>query len=307
MKQFDLLQRIRRLNRLTPSETKIADFFQRSHKHLAFETVTSISEKTHVSKATVVRFIARLGVNGFADFQERLRKDMLRRLETPVEKYAAYRSKYAGGPQDYLGQSIGQAAANFEETHAAIPPDLLLEAARVLAFAPGRVYIMGQLTSFGQAHFFWTSAVYLRPDVRLLDNGQMTLPYHLSDVTSGDVLLAITRSRYTRQTVTVVKQFAKIGAKVLLITDDNNSPAAPFADIRLEVPIKGAFIFISPCAIAAVLDALLWAMADLIGDRLPRRLETLDLLHSEMETFMPSKDRSHKRSSRSRKQERRPE
>jgi len=57
----NLIERIRALKKLTPSEAKIAVFLSRCFPEIVFENVTTISPKSGVSKATVVRFISRLG------------------------------------------------------------------------------------------------------------------------------------------------------------------------------------------------------------------------------------------------------
>jgi DNA-binding MurR/RpiR family transcriptional regulator len=288
MGQFDLIRKLRGLDRLTPSEAKIAAFFQDSHKHLAFETVSSISAKTHVSKATVVRFISKLGFDKFSDFQKGLQADVMRYLESPMQSYAQYRRKGIDGSRDYLGQTIRQTLFNLEEAHAAIPFDLLMKAARLLAFNPGCVYVAGQITSYGQAHFFWVGAMYLRPGVRLLDNAQLTLPCQLSDVSSDDVLLVVTRRRHTKQTARVITHFLKQGAKVVLLTDDIHFPPAASIDVRLFAPTKSSFVFVSACATMVVLDALLWAMADLLNNRVYPRLKNIEQLQKDFDTHMAS-------------------
>jgi DNA-binding MurR/RpiR family transcriptional regulator len=70
MKSENLLSRIQKLGKLTPSEAKIADFFRRDYPRVAMDTVTAISKKTKTSKATVARFISKLGYEGFTQFQD---------------------------------------------------------------------------------------------------------------------------------------------------------------------------------------------------------------------------------------------
>src|SRR5210317_2240422 len=84
----ELNQRIRALGQLTPSESKIADYFSRNYWNLVFENTTSISDNTGVSKATVVRFISKLGYNRFSGFIEDLRKDFVEGQDSlPIRYY----------------------------------------------------------------------------------------------------------------------------------------------------------------------------------------------------------------------------
>ena len=77
MKSQDLIDKIRSLKKLTPSEAKIAEYFSRNYAEIVFENVTSISQKTGVSKATVVRFISKLGYHKFSAFRNELRHSAL--------------------------------------------------------------------------------------------------------------------------------------------------------------------------------------------------------------------------------------
>ena len=56
-----IFDRIRALEHLTPSKTKIAQYLDKAYPLLALETVTSISARARVGRATVVRFISRMG------------------------------------------------------------------------------------------------------------------------------------------------------------------------------------------------------------------------------------------------------
>lgn len=75
MTQSSLTQRIQSLEKLTASEIKIADYFSRNYWDLAFENVTTLSRRTGVSKATVVRFLAKLGYSDFSEFRDELQRD----------------------------------------------------------------------------------------------------------------------------------------------------------------------------------------------------------------------------------------
>ena len=69
MQNNKLIERIRALGKLTPSEAKIADYFSRNYWNLIFDNTTSISKNTGVSKPTVVRFITKLGYDRFSAFR----------------------------------------------------------------------------------------------------------------------------------------------------------------------------------------------------------------------------------------------
>ena len=114
MSDSELIRKIRALDRLTPGETKIADFVCRQYPEVAFENVTSISRKTGVSKATVVRFIRRLGYEGFTHFRDSLRADMMAEYASPKQRFTLLKQQL-DGDRDLLGQSITVIMKNLQQ------------------------------------------------------------------------------------------------------------------------------------------------------------------------------------------------
>ena len=74
MDRDNLFYRIRNLEKLTKSEAKIAAYLEDHYPLTAFETIVSISKKAGVGKATVGRFITKLGYTGFPEFMKSIRR-----------------------------------------------------------------------------------------------------------------------------------------------------------------------------------------------------------------------------------------
>ncbi len=284
--QDRLFSRIKALPRLTPGEARIADYFQRSRFSLAFETVSSISRQTGLSKATVVRFISRLGYDGFADFQKRLKDEIMERLESPITRYASPGDRDDGG-EDYLESHIAASMSNLGELREKNSPALIRETARLLAGCEGNLYVLGMLTSHGMAHVFWSLSNYLRPGVILLDNRASNLPNQMVNVSEKDVLLAVTHRRYSRQTDLALHHFSRLGARSVLLTDSDLTPVSSLADYILVAPSEGPYLFDSHCCVVILVETLLAAMADFLQADLHRRFQTMDGLYGHFQAFSP--------------------
>jgi DNA-binding MurR/RpiR family transcriptional regulator len=219
-----LYELIRALPRLTASEAKIVAFIQRAHSRLAFEKVTSIAQKAGVGKASVVRFIARLGFASFNDFQKCLQEELQERLEKPLERFLQRQGPAKPGQADLLGRAITQVVKNLQEAHARIKPEQFEEAVRLLALSEGTVYVAGNLTSFGLAYYFWVYAHYLRERVTRLNNLGSDLPCQLLDVQAQDVLFVVTHHLYSRQTQLIVEYFAQRGGAIIMLSDAEVNP-----------------------------------------------------------------------------------
>ena len=62
--------------RLTPAERRIAEAVLEDPTRLAFGTVSDLAARVGTSHPTVVRFAAKLGFGGYAELQERARRDL---------------------------------------------------------------------------------------------------------------------------------------------------------------------------------------------------------------------------------------
>jgi DNA-binding MurR/RpiR family transcriptional regulator len=143
MRTPTIFDRIRALEHLTPSETKIAQYLDKAYPLLALETVTSISQRARVGRATVVRFISRLGYSSFAEFQQSLRKELLLKLEAA----ASLRQNQAGQPKDSIDQfrlHCNLIARNLDEACRRIDEHTLHKCAASIAECSGSIYIFGQ-------------------------------------------------------------------------------------------------------------------------------------------------------------------
>lgn len=284
-----LLDRIRALQKLTPGEAKIADFLSRRFPETVFDNVTTISQKSGVSKATVVRFISRLGYSSFYEFRNQQRHEVVSRLESPVQRYSLKKRQLMGEGEDILGQNFAYIMKNLRHTHARTDPKTFHEVARLIADPKGELFIMGQRTSYALAYLFHVLLGYLRPRITLLDPQTSVLPDRLVDVTPKDTLFVISHRRYATLTHKVAETFAGAGARIILLTDSEFSPLSSLAHLQLVVPSEGLSIFQSYCAASALLESLVIAALQFCDERIFDRSERAEKLYEHFDTFPAGK------------------
>jgi DNA-binding MurR/RpiR family transcriptional regulator len=285
-----LFDRIQQLNRLSASEAKIVNFINRAYSRIAFEKVTSIAQKADVGKASVVRFISRLGFESFKDFQRCVQAEIQSRLEKPIERLLA--DEQSGGDRNHgnelLKQAISQVVKNLHGAQERIKPKKFEEAARLLSNTRGTLYIAGNLASFGLAYFFWVYARYLRERVQLIENLGAVVPYELLDVSAKDTLFVITHHLYSRQTQLIVEFFARREAKIVILTDTEINPFSHLAEIVLVAPCQSTSLFDSSGALLVVMEALIARIGQKLKSTTYRRFEAADELFSHLDVFARS-------------------
>jgi DNA-binding MurR/RpiR family transcriptional regulator len=286
----ELNQRIRALGQLTPSESKIADYFSRNYWNLVFENTTSISENTGVSKATVVRFISKLGYKRFSAFIDDLRKDFVEgQGSLPIRYYLKKKLLAEDAAKDVLGHSFSNITKNLQQTHARIDQDQFWEAARLIARTQGAVFITGQRSSYALAYLFYNMIHRIRPACNLIGSQTASLPDRLIDVGSEDLLFAIFRHPYAKATLRIAQHFERCGAPVILLTDSAFNPLQSQVRVQIEVDTEGVSIFTSSAAVVAVLESLNTAVLKFCDDTLYKRLENSEALYNDFEVFCPGK------------------
>ena len=285
MSRKNLLDRISQLDRLTPSETKLVAFFEENYPLTAFETISSVSEKSGVSKATVGRLLNHLGYQGFTDLKIDIRQDVVDRLESPIDRYTDRRNEMDEAGDDFLAQHVSCTMKNLEETLTRNKPETINRAAELMTAPKGGLYVMGGATSNSMAHFFHLLAKYMRKRVYLLNADMSTIRHQLIDVCKDDVLLAITHYRFSAYTVRVAKWFHKIGCPVILLSDREATPLSDIADIRLYARSAGLPLFNSRVGTLLVLETLLMAMAPLLEEKMRLRFNVFEDMRDDFETF----------------------
>lgn len=264
--QTTLLKRIQARNQFTQSEQKIVAFIKDNMNQLAFETVTSISQKTDVSKATVVRFIASLGYNGFADFQQQLRDQVVDRLQAPITRLPKMKETLLPNGENVLEQSFSHIIESLNKTLATIDRARFLQVARLITQKDQRVFIDGHRSSGGLARILWLKLQYLRAKVFLLDASTLTTPDMLSDISENDILFSITQSRYCNASRQITSYFSDAKATIIMLTDNEWAPDINKADIKLVADAEGYLIFNNACSMLAIIETLILAVAQLSGE-----------------------------------------
>jgi DNA-binding MurR/RpiR family transcriptional regulator len=276
MKDLSFFERIRELGRMTPSEARIAEHMEHVYPMVALETITTICECANVGRATVVRFIQKLGYESYSQFQRDLHSEILQRLQSPLGKLNERRPKQPAADVDLFRRHCDQTIRNINEAANRNDYRLIKKAARTLARCKGDIYIMGHRTSFALAAFFHYQLDYLRDGVRLCSNFWGNLPSAVSRITSEDLLFLFFNSRYSRLSETVAHWFAAHGCGIILLTDREANPLSHVATLQLVAPSEGIGFFDSRVATFTVFETLSNLVAVEMKDQLEDRFEKFE-------------------------------
>jgi DNA-binding MurR/RpiR family transcriptional regulator len=278
-----ILNRLRSLRKLTSSERELADFLTHNASQIVFENVTSLAGKTGVSKATVVRFIAKLGYDSFSDMRRELQDDARVIIESLPRRYTLKKQELEDANDDILGRNIKNIIRNLNHIDATIDREAFNCAAKMIHERKGNLYACGFWTSYVLAEMFHIMIKRIRPNSFLIGPQIAVMPDMLLDVTAEDMLIAFFRYPFTRQTFRIAKHFAEVGAPILLVTDSAVSPLAKHATTQIVVASEGLSIFRSFTAFTAVLEALHLAVLRLSDQSFSDRMEAAAELYRQFD------------------------
>ncbi|QVQ29066.1 MurR/RpiR family transcriptional regulator [Achromobacter deleyi] len=259
---MNLNQRIAGYGRkLSKTERLLVEEMQSRYPQGLLESATALAKKVGTSASTVVRLLAKLGYDSYAQAQMEARAEVTARLASPGARADAVSGDNPSA-RACLHNALLHDQHNLQETFASIDVAAFEAAVRLLTQRKGRVYVLGLRQAAPLASHV---ALYLNmclPSVKpMAVAGPLFLEDQLLWVEEGDVLLVFTFRRYSVATANAVKYFRQRGGKVVLVTDSASAPAAASAHHVLIARSSSASPFDSYTAAFSLCNALLAAVA----------------------------------------------
>ena len=259
-----------RLSDMTPSERRVARALLSGPPTIGLESSARLAEHVGVSGPTVSRFVIRLGFTNYAAFQQALRDDIAARVMSPVEVYRHHVERGADHPLGAAGTALSEAVAltlqGLDETDFA-------KATACLADSRRQVMAVGGWFSHLMAAYLAAMLREFRPRVRQVPPVASERAAAIADVEKNDVVVVFDFRRYERDTLAFAQSMREAGARIVLFTDPWLSPIADFAHAVLPAGVVGPSPFESLTPTLAVVETLLTAVADALGELGDRRFE----------------------------------
>lgn len=281
-----LLQRLSQLDDMTPSERKLASLFQREYPQLAFDNLTDIGAKAGVGKATVTRFVQRLGYLNFYEFSKTLREEVMHHMDTPLQRFTQMsQDAPATDPDQIFTQYLDSAIANLQRTRELHSGKNFATAVDLLADTTRPLFLMGAVSAEGLMSYFSLLLSYFRDNVVLLNGNVSTISHRITRLKPDAVLLTFSYDRYPKITGTTMRVFRQAGCQTILVTERRSSPLLRHTTVPIFVEAEGPGMFKSRCAGIAAMEALLAALTPRFSDKITRRLESMTRLFSEFDVY----------------------
>ena len=269
---------------LTGGQKKVAKIIFENPNLIAFITAEVIGEQVGVSESTVIRLAQKLGLRGYSELQEMIRKEI--KSGRTLTQYQEIRNISKG--KSFVEELMQEDMNNIQRAKELLEEQKIYDAVKLMSDA-SRIIITGGLASYGLAYFMahWMDTVFRNTE--LLDRDGKNYYTQLSKVDADTLVIAIIFPRYKQDTLEFIRYAKKKGARVLAITDSDLSPVYPYADLVLATPVNTKINIDSYTAPLSIITALMRYVSTLNSDRVETNLKEIESVYQECNVFYQDK------------------
>jgi DNA-binding MurR/RpiR family transcriptional regulator len=261
---------------LSGAERRVARVLLAAYPIAGLETIAQLAQRAQVSAPTVMRFVAKLGFDGYPAFQRTLREEVQARLTSPLALYEAPATASTGG--GILDASLAVFRRSLDTTFHDLPAAEFEAAVSLLAATSKPVLCKGGRFSEILAYYLSAHLRLLRPGVRFLPTSATPSSDELVDVGKKHVVVVFDYRRYQADTIAFARHAAERGATIVLFTDPWLSPVAEVAECVLAASVEAPSPFDSLVPGLALVEALVGGLVPELGPDARRRVEEIERL-----------------------------
>ncbi|WP_341863603.1 MurR/RpiR family transcriptional regulator [Gymnodinialimonas sp. 57CJ19] len=239
---------------LSPRLRLAAKYVADHQADFGLDPIRETARKAGVSTFTMVRLAKLLGFDRFDDLREPFRHALVSTTDHAEAQDWLERWREAESPTP--AEAAANSMAVVDRSLQRQNPEKLQEAVRMLLEAD-TVYLTAMRASYGLAYHFHYVARMALQSMELVPRHMSTAIDELNDAGPGDVLMAITFTPYSRETIEAAA-FAKTkGARLIMITDSEIMAPGLEPDLTLLVSTLSTHHFACTSGAMALMETLL--------------------------------------------------
>ncbi len=266
-------------------QRRIAAYVSEHFDEAAYMTAARLGAVTGVSEPTVVRFACTLGYEGYPEFLRALNEYAKARL-TAVQRVEV--SSKLLNHEDVLASVMTMDAECVRKSINTVDRADFSGAVQAILNAES-VYILGVRSASALSTFLYCYLSLFFKNVKLVNSFSASEMFEqIYKLDSSDAIIGISFPRYSQRTVKALRFAHGRGAKVISITDSEQSPLVPFSDFKLLARCEIISYVDSLVAPLSIINALLVALSMAKKDELDNTLRGLEDIWDEYNVYEKS-------------------
>lgn len=213
----------------TKSEKKIAQYILENSDEVIIESTQQLAKKIGTSAATLVRFAKTLSYNGFPELKIDLAKGMSNQEEDLIQVL-----KPTDSVQSLVTKTIQHKLINLEKLLQLTHINQIEKAANLIQQA-NRIYLVGVGASGLVCRDLFHKFVRIGKDAQYSSDVHVGIA-QLNGINDKDVLIAVSYSGETHETILACTLAKKRGAKIIGISQIGKTPLSKLVDVHCFIP-----------------------------------------------------------------------
>lgn len=280
------------LHELTASEKKVARTVLSAYPSAGLQSIARLSEIAGVSGPTVIRFVNKLRLESYPEFQQRLIGELDTRHTSALVQFDRRPSGLT--KQRLLTHCLGTFEQCLRTTFQELPVPSYWQAVEMLANVKRRVTCVGGRFSDLLAQYMTIHLCQIRPRCRFLPAESSWRTADLLDVRKGEIYVVFDFRRYQKDVVEFAETASAKGAEIILFTDPHLSPIAADATCVLPTVVAGPSPYDTYLPAIGVIETLIAGLIERLGVRARKRVAQLEKMTYRFEA---DEDGEHDRAS----------
>ena len=255
------------------TQQRLANFLVDNWAEIPLLSIEAIALRSNVSMATITRLTRKLACKGFHDFKSQARNEQMRSIVNPVERFFALQTDLSG--KKPLIQAARQDVENINRLLTAVSEETFL---KLVEFVEGakRVYTFG----VGISAIFSSLTAYtfnqIQKESHSLDEGHAPIEEKILAIRRDDLIIFSSFFPYSKCTVDFARLAHQRGLRIVVFSDNEFSPLAPFASLMMKIPRENILFTTSISALSVLLNAIATEIALKKKDELAMALKEQD-------------------------------
>ncbi len=276
------------IDTLPPLLQGAAKYIVGNPNDFGLDPIRTSARKIGISANSLVRLAHHLGFDTFDELREPFRKSLVEQSKLgPADNWVDRLSDTSA-----FGESQASIVRNeisiVNRSLQLLTPELV-EDVLTLILNARTVYVTANRASYAMAYYFHYVGRMILPSLRLNPRDMGGLVDEMLGADENDVLLAITFSPYSAETIKALRLAKSQKTKVIIISDSELIAPGIKADVMLKVSAHSTHHFGCYAGVLAVLDCLLAQLARMGGAESARRIASYQTLRDDFDEYWKAK------------------
>lgn len=219
--KFKIIRQLKdEFNNFSPRLKQVAKYIADNPADFGLDPIRTTSKKINVSTFTLVRMAKTLGFESYEALREPFRHALVTISEVSEDPGWLKEMAAKGEVGKAQANTARNSITNVQRSLHLIDPEKMERVVNLL-FSAETVYVTAVRATYSLAYYFHYIGRMSLPSLRLIPRLINSTIDELNTAGPDDVLIAITFSPYSKETIDACRFAARKGSKIILITDSD--------------------------------------------------------------------------------------